>query len=60
MINDSFSSPLSINFGSDHLSHTDFAFGLAILDPDISDQRAGLDDFYGYFYGYDEGYNIFR
>ncbi len=60
MINDSFSSPSSLNFGSDYLSHTDFAFGLAMLDPDQYDQRAGLDNFYGYFYGYDEWYNIFR
>ncbi|MBO5223472.1 MAG: hypothetical protein J6C23_03040 [Clostridia bacterium] len=60
MINDYFSSPLSLNFGTDHLSHTDFAFGLAVLDPEISEQRAGLDNFYGHFYGYDERYNIFR
>ena len=60
MINDSFSSALSLNFGSDYLSHTDFAFGLAVLDPVQDDKRAGLDDFYGYFYGYAEGYNIFR
>lgn len=60
MINDYFSSPLSLNFGSDHLSHTDFAFGLAVLDPEESDMRAGIDGFYGYFYGYDEEHNIFR
>ncbi len=60
MINDYFSSPLALNFGSDYLSHTDFAFAFAVLDPELSDQRAGLDNFYGHFYGYDEKHNIFR
>ena len=60
MINDYFSSPLSLNFGTDYLSHTDFAFALAVVEPKEGMQRAGIDNFYGYFYGYDEEGNIFR
>jgi hypothetical protein len=60
MINDYFSSPLSLNFGSEHMSHTDFAFALSWLDVEDYSNEVGLEGFYEYFYGYDEKHNIFR
>ena len=60
MINDYFSSPLSLNFGAEHMSHTDFAFALSWLDLEDYSDDAGIKGFYEHFYGYDERHNIFR
>ena len=60
MINDYFSSSLSLNFGADSTSFTDFSFALATLDCARRKKRAGIDGFYAFFYGYDEERNIFR
>ena len=60
MINDYFSSPLSLNFGSEHMSYTDFAFALSWLDVEDYSEDTGLKGFYDHFYGNDERRNIFR